>query len=237
MALWASRYAYEAGLSEGDFTRTLGTVAIQQRAYANRNPQAMMRDRPLDMERYAASRMIASPLRLYDYCLESDGAAALILTSADMARELTKPPVYILAAHQGLFSHSEPISVYADDLLVHSAPGNVEKLYADAGVQPQNVSFAEIYDATSYSVVVGLETYGFAPRAEAWRRVLDEGIGPDARLPVNTHGGHLSEGYIHGLNHLTEAVRQLRGTAVNQVHDAEIALLGCAGASAAILSR
>ncbi len=86
-------------------------------------------------------------------------------------------------------------------------------------------------------VVSDLETYGFAPRGQAWRRVLEQGTGLDATLPVNTHGGHLSEGYIHGMNHITEAVRQLRGTAANQVPGASVGLVGCNGASAALLAR
>jgi acetyl-CoA acetyltransferase len=237
MALWAARYAYEAGLDEAALSRTLGTIAVQQRAYANTNPAAMMRDKPLSMEDYLAGRMISSPLRLFDYCLESDGAAALVFARSEVAGELTATPVYVLAANQSLYPHSEPITAYADDLVRYGAPGNVAQLYADAGIAPADISFAEFYDATSYMVMAGLETYGFAEHGAGWRHVLDHGIGIDARLPVNTHGGHLSEGYIHGANHLTEAVRQLRGTAANQVPNAEFAMLGCGGASAAILSR
>jgi acetyl-CoA acetyltransferase len=238
MAMWAQRYIYESGMPDADtLTRTLAAIAIQQRAYANNNPNAMMRDRKLDVETYLAGRMISSPLRLYDYCLESDGAAALVLTSAERARTLRSDPVYILAAQQSLSPHSEPITVYAKSLTRFGGPGNVEKLFADAGVTRDDISFAELYDATSFSVVTGLETYGFAAPGQAWRRILEEGLGLDAPLPVNTHGGHLSEAYIHGMNHLTEAVRQLRGTAANQVADAEVALVGANGASSAILAR
>ena len=143
----------------------------------------------------------------------------------------------MLAAQQSLFAHSEPISVYPKDVLARSAPGNVAKLYADAGVGPGDVSFAQFYDATSFMVLSDYETYGFAPRGGGWRDVLEHGIGLDAPLPVNTHGGHLSEGYLHGMNHITEAVRQLRGTAANPVAGAEIGLVGCNGASAALLAR
>ena len=237
MALWAQRYAYEAELEPDQFAQVLGTIALQQRAYANANPLAMMRDKPLDMATYLAARMISEPLRLYDYCLETDGAAALVMTSADTARTLRHDPVHVLAAHQSLFPHSEPITVYAHDLMVHSGPGNVRKLYADAGVTPGDLSLAQFYDATSFMVLSDLETYGIAKPNEGWRHVLERGLGLDSALPVNTHGGHLSEGYIHGLNHITEAVRQLRGTASNQVRNAEVALLGCNGASAAILAR
>jgi acetyl-CoA acetyltransferase len=237
MALWAQRYAHEAGLDRDQFASVLGTIAVQQRKYANANPLAMMRDKPLAMEDYLAGRMISEPLRLFDYCLETDGAAALVITAGDTARSLRSDPVRVLAAHQSLFPHSEPITVYAQDLMVHSGPGNVDKLYADAGVTVRDLSLAQFYDATSFMVLSDLETYGVAKSGEGWRYVLERGLDLDAPLPVNTHGGHLSEGYIHGLNHITEAVRQLRGTASNQVRDAEVALLGCNGASAAVLAR
>ena len=237
MALWAQRYAFEAGLDTDALAQVLGCIAITQREYARGNPLAMMRDRPLDMAGYLAGRMIFEPLRLYDLCLETDGAAALVMTAADTARALRSDPVYLLAAHQSLFPHSEPITVYAHDLMVHSGPGNVAKLYADAGVGVSDLSLAALYDATSFMVLSDLETYGIAQPLQGWRHVLEQGLGPGSPLPVNTHGGHLSEGYIHGLNHITEVVRQLRGTASNQVAAAEVALLGCNGASAAILAR
>jgi acetyl-CoA acetyltransferase len=237
MALWAQRYAWEAGLDSDRFAEVLGTIAVQQRRYANANPLAMMRDRPLDMEGYLAGRMISQPLRLFDYCLESDGAAALVITGAETARALRDDPVYLLAAHQSLFPHSEPITVYAHDLMMHSGPGNVAKLFEDAGVAREDLSFAQFYDATSFMVLSDLETYGIAAPGRGWLHVLEQGIGLDASLPVNTHGGHLSEGYIHGLNHITEAVRQLRGTASNAVRGAQVGLLGCNGASAALLAR
>lgn len=237
MALWAQRYAYEAGLDADRFASVLGTIAVQQRKYANANPLAMMRDKPLDMEGYLAGRMISEPLRLFDYCLESDGAAALVITGAEAARALRPDPVYVLAAHQSLFPHSEPITVYAHDLMVHTGPGNTDKLFTDAGVTRQDLSFAQFYDATSFMVLSDLETYGITKPGEGWRHLLEHGTGLDSPLPVNTHGGHLSEGYIHGLNHITETVRQLRGTASNQVRNAEVALLGCNGASSAVLAR
>lgn len=210
---------------------------MQQRRYANSNPVAMMRDRVLDEDTYWRSRMISSPLRLYDYCLETDGAAAMVITSAERARALRDDPVYILAAQQGLYAYSEPSRVYADDLLEFAAPGNIEKLYADARVGPGDVSLACFYDATSFAAMMNLETYGFTGRGGAWRHMMEHGIGPGSPLPVNPHGGHLSEGYIHGMNHLTEAVRQLRGTAANQIEGAEIVLVGNNASSSAILGR
>jgi acetyl-CoA acetyltransferase len=190
-----------------------------------------MRDRRLDWDAYMAGRMISEPLRLFDYCLESDGAAAMVLTSAERARSLRDDPVYVLAAHQSLYAHSEPVTVYAQDLTRFAGPGNAARLYEAAGLTPKHISAAQLYDATSFATLVSLETYGFCRHGEAWAYVRDNGIGIDSPLPVNTHGGHLSEGYIHGMNHLTEAVRQLRGTAANQVSNAETMLVGCQGSS------
>jgi len=237
MALWAQRYAYEAGITLDQLSDALSVIALQQRRYANTNPNAMMRDRKLDRDGYFAGRMISTPLRLFDYCLESDGAAAMVITSAERARSLRRDPVYILAAQQSLYRHSEPITVYASDLTQFSGPGNIDKLYRDARISPQDVSVAQFYDATSFAALSGFEIYGFAAHGKGWRYLLDNGMGLASKLPMNTHGGHLSEGYIHGLNHLTEAVRQLRGTAANQVKDAEICLVGCHGSSSAIFAR
>lgn len=237
MALWARRYMHEFGLDEEELSEALGAIAVQQRRYANKNPNAMMRDKPLDRETYRQGRMISSPLRLYDYCLETDGAVALVLTGAETARSLREDPVYVLSAQQSLFPHAEPITVYAEDLSRIYVPENIAKLYDDAGISPEQISVAELYDATSINVLASLEIYRFAADGCGWRHLIEQGIGPESGLPVNTHGGHLSEGYIHGLNHLAEAVRQLRGTAVNQVAGAETALVGCNGASSAILGR
>jgi len=235
-ALWARRYIHEAGLDDEIATSVFARVAIDQRRYANNNPHAMMKSKALDTDTYMAGRMISEPLRLYDYCLETDGAAALVITSAERARALRPDPVYILAAHQCLFPYSEPLPVYPA-LANFGAPGNIRKLYEDARLQPEDISVAELYDVTTFGIVYGLETYGFAPFREGWRHVHEQGIGLDSAIPVNTHGGHLSEAYIHGMNHLVEAVRQLRGTAPNQVRGAETALVGCAGSSSAILAR
>ena len=236
-AMWCQRYMHEASATAEQMTDALATVAIQQRQYARTNPMAMMRDKPLDADIYRAGRMISAPLRLYDYCLESDGAIALVITGAEHARSLRSDPTYILAAQQSLYPHSESMTVYADSITRFPAAGNIDKLYRDARITAGDISCAQLYDATSFAVVVGLETYGFAPHGQAWRHLLEQGIGPNSTTPVNTHGGHLSEGYIHGMNHLTEAVRQLRGTAANPIQGAQIALVGCSMDSSAILGN
>jgi acetyl-CoA acetyltransferase len=237
-ALWARRYAHVNGLTDDQLTRALGSIAITQRAYANKNPCAIMRDRPMTWDDYNAARMISEPLRLFDLCLENDGACACVITSADVARALRGDPVYVLSATQTLSPYREPMGIYATgELLELFPPECAERLFAEAGVTRADVDVAELYDATSYMPLRSLESYGFVADGQAWRYVTETGTGPDSPLPVNTHGGHLSEAYLHGMNGLLEAVRQLRGTAVNQVRDAAVALAGAPAGSAALLAR
>lgn len=237
MATWARRYMYVNDMTDDDLSRCLGTVAVQQRQYANTNPDAMMRDRKLDMATYADGRMISTPLRLYDYCLESDGAAAAVLVSADRARSTRSDAAYVLSGAQSLTPHSEPISVYMRDVLEPVPRPAIDRLYDDARIAPTDIDVVQLYDATSVMVPMGLEAYGLAHKGSGWKHVLDHGIGIGSPVPVNTHGGHLSESYVHGMNHVVEAVRQLRGTAANQVQDAQHVLFGCSGASSVILGR
>ena len=237
-ALWARRYAAVHGLSDEDLTRALGTIAITQRQYANSNPDAMMRDRKMSWDDYRNARMISEPLRLFDLCLENDGACAFVVTSAKRARALRPDPVYVLSATQTVSPYREPMGIYAPgELLELFPPAAAGRLFDAAGVTRADIDVAEFYDATSYMPLRSLESYGFVPDGQAWRYVTEQGTGPGSPLPVNTHGGHLSEAYLHGMNGMLEAVRQLRGTAVNQVENAEVALVGAPAGSAAILAR
>jgi acetyl-CoA acetyltransferase len=237
-ALWARRYAAVHGLRDEDLTRALGTIAITQRQYANRNPNAMMRDRKLDWDDYRNARMISEPLRLFDLCLENDGACAFVVTTADRARALREDPVWVLSATQTVSPYREPMGIYTSgELLELFPPAAAGRLFEQAGVSRADIDVAEFYDATSYMPLRSLESYGFVPDGQAWRYVTEQGTGPDSPLPVNTHGGHLSEAYLHGMNGILEAVRQLRGTAVNQVPDADVALVGAPAGSATILAR
>jgi acetyl-CoA acetyltransferase len=237
MALWARRYMHVNGLTEAELAAALGTVAVQQRAYANTNPNAMMRDRPLTMADYLSGRMIATPLRLFDYCLESDGAAAVVLVSADRARATRDDAAYVLAGGQALRRHAEPLTVYQRDLLHTAPPAAIARLYDDARLSPADIDVAMLYDATSVEVLLGLEVYGFAESGQGWRYLLENGISLGSPRPVNTHGGHLSEAYIHGMNHVLEAVRQIRGTSASQRPGARNVLVGVHGASSVILGR
>jgi acetyl-CoA acetyltransferase len=218
----------------------LGSVAITQRNYAQLSPRAMMR-KPLTMEEYLSSRWVVEPLRLFDCCLETDAAVALVVTSAERARDLARPPVLISAASYGsgqtLFSNGN------QDITTSAAAALAPRLFEMAGLTPADVDVAELYDAFTPLVLVQLEDYGFCAKGEAAAFVTDGQTAPGGRLPVNTHGGHLSEGYVHGLNHAAEAVTQLRGEAgARQVPDATVALSTAqpgyvAGTTSAVLLR
>jgi acetyl-CoA acetyltransferase len=237
-ALWARRYAIVHGLTDDDLTQALGAIAVTQRRYANTNPNAMMRMRKMDAEDYRNARMISEPLRLFDLCLENDGACAYVVTSADVARRLRDDPVYLLSATQTLTPYREPMGIYVTGELLELFPtATAARLFDEAAVTRHDIDVAEFYDATSYMPLRSLESYGFVPDGQAWRYVTETGTGPGSPLPVNTHGGHLSEAYLHGMNAVLEAVRQLRGTAANQVAGAEIALVGAPAGSAMILAR
>ena len=218
----ARRYLHQYGATSEDF----GRQAVVQREYARTNPVAFFRDRPLTLADHQASRMIADPLRLFDCCQESDGAVAIVLTSAERAKGLRRPPVGVLGAAMGMaaqtFSMASP---YRDDIAGASESSVVaEQLYAQAGLRPSDIDVAILYDHFSPAVLMQLEAYGFCGPGEAPGLIRDGGTRIDGVIPTNTNGGQLSEGYIHGFNGMAEAVRQLRGTAANQVPGATHAL-------------
>ena len=218
----------------------LGRIAIQQREHAVDNPRAMMRS-PLTMQAYLESRWIAEPLRLYDCCLETDAAVALVVTSAERARDLPHVPVLISGATYG--SGHTWYSNNRGDWTTTAAATMSKRLYAMAGIGPDEVDVAELYDAFTPLVLVQLEDYGFCPKGEAAALVADGATAIGGSLPVNTHGGHLSEGYVHGLNHAVEAVDQLRwACGARQVAGAEVALSTgqpgyVAGSTSAVILR
>lgn len=202
--------------------RHLGAVALSERANAANNPRAMMRT-PISFEEYCASRMIAEPLRLLDCCLETDVGIAVLVTTPERARDLRKPPVLIQGAAWGggamLYSTGRP------DLTTSSAAAMAPRLFASAGLAPRDVDFANFYDCFTIAVLLQLEDYGFCAKGEAGAFVLDGQHRMGGLLPVNPHGGFLSEGYAHGMNHIAEAVQQLRGEAgARQVAGATVGL-------------
>ncbi|ASU83009.1 acetyl-CoA acetyltransferase [Nocardiopsis gilva YIM 90087] len=203
----------------------LGHVAITQRANAARNPRAAKRE-PITMDDYLASRWIAEPFRLLDCCLETDGACAVVVTAAERARDLRRPAVDISGtAWGGGHSAYSSASPTGTDLTTSYAARLAPRLYAMAGLGPPDVDVAEIYDCFTWTVLVQLEDYGFCGKGEGGPYVASGATRPTGELPVNTHGGFLSEGYVHGINHVAEAVQQLRGEAgERQVPGAEVAL-------------
>jgi acetyl-CoA acetyltransferase len=220
VAMLTRRYMHEYGATSEDF----GRVAVADRAHAATNPDAFFYQRPLALEEHQSSKWIVEPLRLLDCCQESDGAVALIVTSLERARDLRQTPAVIEAAAQGATSGQWPVMVhyYRDSITDLPEMGLVARqMYEQSGLQPADIACAQLYDAFSPMVLVTLEEFGFCARGEAGAFVRERGIQIGGALPVNTNGGQLGEAYIHGMNGITEAVRQVRGTAVNQVEHAD----------------
>ena len=215
MAMMMRRYMHETGATSLDFAN----YAVLARKYASTNPNAFFYGKPITVEDHQASRMIADPLHLLDCCQESDGGVALVIVSAERARDLRQKPVYIRAAAQG--SPKGTVSLggfYKDNIWPFdecAAAGR--QLYAQSGLSPQDLDAAILYDHFGPTVFPGLEAYGFCAKGEAKDFIKDGNLEIGGKLPINMHGGQLGEAYIHGMNGVAEAVRQLRGTAVNQV--------------------
>jgi acetyl-CoA acetyltransferase len=214
VAMIARRYMHEYGATSEDF----GLVAVADRRHAAVNPRAWFYQRPITLADHQASRWIAEPLRLLDCCQESDGAVAIVVTSAERARDLRHPAAVIRAAAQG----SSPgqfvmTSYYRDELGLPEMGVVARQLWQQAGIGPADVRTAVLYDHFTPYVLLQLEELGFCPRGEARHFISGGTIELGGDLPLNTHGGQLGEAYIHGMNGIAEGVRQVRGTSVNQV--------------------
>jgi acetyl-CoA acetyltransferase len=224
VALHARRYMEAYAVTNADF----GRIAVVDRTHAATNPDAWFFERPITLEDHQASRWIIEPvLRLLDCCQESDGGVALVVTSAERARDLRQTPALITAAAQGAVADAEMMTAYyRDDLTGLPDMGAVAaRLWADSGLTPADVSTAFLYDHFTPFVFMQLEELGFCGRGEAKDFATVERLSLGGELPINTNGGLLGEAYIHGMNGITEVVRQIRGTAVNQVADVEHALV------------
>ncbi|MFC9279694.1 lipid-transfer protein [Streptomyces collinus] len=217
VAMAAQRYLHAHGLTPEAF----GHVAVVDRKYAATNPAAWFHGRPITLADHAASRWIAEPLRLLDCCQETDGGQALVVTSLERARGLRRPPAVIAAAAQGSGRAQEQMtSFYRDDLTGLPEMGVVARqLWRTSGCGPADIDVGILYDHFTPFVLMQLEEFGFCGRGEAPDFVAAE------RLPLNTHGGQLGEAYLHGMNGVAEAVRQVRGTSVNQVPGASRVLV------------
>lgn len=206
----------------GTTSEQLGAIPVTQRANAVLNERAVMRE-PITIEDYLSSPMIADPLHRLDCCLETDGGCAVVVTTPERARSLRQLPVLVRGAVWGP-GHNRFCAGW-EDLTETGVKYSAPRLWRTAGVGPEEIDVAEIYDAFSFGALVQLEDYGFCAKGEGGPFVASGAIARDGSLPVNTHGGLLSEGYIHGLNHVCEAVVQLRGDAgERQVAGAELAL-------------
>ncbi len=222
VALAARRHMHLYGTKSEHF----GAIAVACRTHAQNNPNAVMRGRPITIEDHQSSRMIADPLHLLDCCLETDGGAAVVITSAERARDLKHKPAYIMGGAFG-----------AGGWNIHRVVKNIEApetestviakvLFDRAGITHKDVDVCFLYDHFTPLVLFAFEELGFCKRGEGGPFVSDgKLLYPNGSLPYNTSGGNLSEGYIHGMENTIEAVRQLRGQAINQVRDAEIAFV------------
>ena len=221
-AMRVMRFLHDHGIGDG----AQRAIALASYHHAQRNPRAVMHGRPLSAEAYDASRWIVEPFRLYDCCLENDGAAALVLVSAERARDLRQPPAYVLGVAQGseyrnaARGHNAP--TYASSSFTTVAP----HLYAMAGVGPKDVDVVQSYENFTGGVLMSLVEHGFFAPEEAEQFLqLDNLLAPDGALPLNTSGGNLAECYMHGLELQIEAVRQLRGQSTSQVPEARVSMV------------
>jgi acetyl-CoA acetyltransferase len=215
VAMMAKRYMHTYGATSEDF----GVVTVADRRHAAANPAAWFYQRPITLADHQASRWIVEPLRLLDCCQESDGAVAVVVTSLERARDLRRPPAVVQAAAQGSGPDQFTMtSFYRDDMTGLPEMGVVARqLWQQAGIGPADVRTAVLYDHFTPYVLMQLEELGFCPRGEARHFIAGGAIEIGGRLPINTHGGQLGEAYIHGVNGIAEAVRQVRGSSVNQV--------------------
>ncbi|MBT4521323.1 MAG: lipid-transfer protein [Halieaceae bacterium] len=241
-AEWVAMHGRRRMIEFGETREQWAQVPLTCRANANNNPAALLHEKKLTLEDYLNAPILADPLCRYDYCLETDGAVALVITSAEKAESLASTPAYIHAAVQGMGHQIWYQSNYYGGSLTTGSENvaAAKQLWAKSGLTPRNIDVAQIYDHFTPAVLTSLEDYGFCEKGDAGGFVSDGNIGPDGELPINTAGGLQAEGYIHGWNLILEAVRQIRGTSSNQVRDVEFSLVtSCCGAptSAAILSR
>ena len=234
MSLNATRYMHTFGVTSEDF----GRAVVQLRAYAATNPNAHFYGRPITLEDHQASRWIAEPsVRLFDCCQETDGAVALVITAADRAADTRAPVVIEVAAGAALFEQEVASDHYRADLsIMDGSVALARQLFDASGVSRADIDVAMVYDAFSPILLMQLEALGFCGFGEAGDFIAEGNLAPKGALPCNTNGGLIGEGYIHGLNLTLEAVRQLRGDAVNQLDDPRFALVAAAR-TGAILRR
>ncbi|MBF6144494.1 lipid-transfer protein [Nocardia nova] len=219
VAMVARRYMHVYGASSADF----GRVAVADRKHAAVNPTAHFYGKPITLDDHQASRWIAEPLHLLDCCQETDGGVAIVVTSAERARDLPNKPALIAGAAQGSGADQYVMTSYYRDALTGLPEMGLvgDQLWAQSELRPEDMQAAILYDHFTPFVLMQLEELGFCGRGEAKDFVADGAIEIGGRLPLNTHGGQLGEAYIHGMNGIAEGVRQIRGSSVNQVEGLE----------------
>lgn len=221
-AIRTRRYMHRYNATVNQF----GAVAVACRKHAQTNPNAIMYGKPITLDDHANSRMIADPIRLLDCTLECDGGGAIVIVSAERARDLKQKPAYIMAVAQGMENSGEVMSDYPREMTAFPDCELVaQQLYHMAGVTPKDIDVAQLYDAFTLVVIGQLEAYGFCKPGEGAAFAENGNIELGGALPVNTSGGNLSEGYTHGMTHIIEGVRQVRGTSLAQVPNAELCLV------------
>ncbi len=223
VAMFARRYMHLYGATR----ENLGWVALNNRRNAQNNPNAMFYGKTMTMEDYLNIRMIVEPFCLYDCCVDVDGASALIITSADRAKDCKQTPAYIVGATQATATDPVMMTSYHRPRMerIPESWYAGEELWRVTGLTPKDIDVCQLYDAFSILVIAQLEEYGFCGEGEGGDFCLgNDRINIDGELPLNTSGGLLSEAYIHGMNLITEAVRQIRGTSCNQVKDVELSM-------------
>jgi acetyl-CoA acetyltransferase len=221
-AMRTTRLMHEHGIDRS----TLRAVALACYHHAQNNPRAVMCGRPLDEATYDEARWIVEPFRLYDCCLENDGAAAMIVVSPERARELAKPTVVVLGAAEGSPRRAGATVHNQPDYATSSFKDSARRMYDMAGLKPRDVDVVQSYENFTGGVVMSLIEHGLCTYEDA-NDVLtfDNLVAPDGRLPLNTSGGNLAECYMHGLGLHLEGVRQLRGESTNPVPGAEVCLV------------
>ena len=216
------RHMIEFGTTPEQF----GAIATAVRRHANLHPGAVMHGRPMSIDDYLASPMLADPLRLFDSCLISDGGAAYVTTSVERARDLPRAPAIVSGVGEGFSAsgtHWAQQRAFTSTPQVFSAP----PAFAMAGVAPDDVDVLTVYDPFTVVSMMQIEDMGFCPKGEAGRFVEGDTLHHDGgKLPFNTHGGLLSHAYVLGIAHVVECVKQLRGTAAAQVPNCEVAVYG-----------
>lgn len=223
VAMFAQRYMHEYGATSEDF----GRVAVADRKHAANNPKAFFYEKPITLEDHQQSRFIVKPLHLLDCCQESDGGQAFVVTTLERARDLRQAPVVIASAAQGSGPDQQMMkSYYREEITSIPEMGLcARQLWADTGLSAKDIQTAVFYDHFTPLVLPQLEEFGFCERGEAKDFIQNGNIEMGGGLPINPNGGQLGEAYIHGMNGIAEGVRQVRGSSVNQVPDAENVLV------------